>query len=244
MTAMEGQSGPNQEALDHAGVRDYYDGVYHKYADVEARIPNHYRRLAKRFVPWWGKRLLDVGCGTGLWLRAVAELGAVTAGNDISQAAIDICKRSLPQAQLHCGPAEHLPFADRQFDFVSCLGALEHFLNPDAALREMSRVAKAEAGFLFLVPNADFLPRRWGLYSGTQQVAVHEQVRKLAEWQELFESAGFRIEARWKDLHVLTPSWIVNGSWYSWPLRAAQALALPCWPLCWQYQVYHQCRLR
>jgi len=232
------QSGEHR--FEFASIQDYYDNVYYGGA-VSREIPAHYRRLALRFQPWPGKKLLDVACGVGLWLRAAADLGAIPAGIDISPVALDVCKASLPTAELLCAPAERLPFTDGRFDFISCLGALEHFLEPETALREMIRVAKPKAMFLLLVPNAGFLTRRLGLYSGTQQAAVHEEVRSLWEWHELFASAGLSVIARWKDLHVLSLSWIAHGPWYLWPLRAAQALALTVWPLSWQYQVYHLC---
>lgn len=229
--------------LDHGAVGDFYDRVY--YRDLIAKkVPaSHLRRLARRFEPWAGRRTLDVGCGPGSWLRAIAERGAITAGLDISQIALDACRNALPDAELLCGPAERLPFADRQFDFVSCLGALEHFLDPEASLQEMIRVAKPNAGFLLLVPNADFLSSRLGLYSGTLQASVREEALSLHQWQELFESAGLRVKARWKDLHIVSTDWIFRGSYSEWPLRAAQALALPFWPLSWQYQVYYLCVL-
>jgi SAM-dependent methyltransferase len=229
---------------DYGPIREYYDHQYYRESSVGEKIPWHYRRLARRFRPWSGKQLLDVGCGTGLWLRAASEFGAKPTGIDLSLLALDVCRQSLPQAEVYCVPAERLPFNDGQFDFVSCLGALEHFLEPQAALREMMRVAKPEASFLLLVPNAGFLTRRLGLYGGTQQVIVHEEVLPLEIWQELFESAGLLIRKRWRDLHVLSPSWLSRGPWYGWPLRAGQALALPFWPLSWQYQVYYLCARR
>lgn len=229
--------------LDHSEIRNFYDCRYYKNVREEP-VPSHYRRLARHFRPWQGVRLLDVGCGSGPWLRAATDLGAIPAGVDISTIALDACKRFLPLAELHCGPAESLPFADGEFDFVSCLGALEHFLDPPAAIREMIRVAKPGALFLLLVPNAGFLTRRLGLFSGTQQAEVREDVRSLREWHGLFESAGLVVRHRWRDLHVLSTSWIFRGKWFGWPLRAAQALSLPFWPLSWQYQVYHLCTRR
>ena len=214
-------------------------------------IPMRKREFQTIMSGWRGvfslgreKRLLDVACGTGLWLRAAADLGAIPAGIDISPVALEVCKASLPTAELLCAPAERLPFADGRFDFISCLGALEHFLETETALREMIRVAKPNADFLLLVPNAGFLTRRLGLFAGTRQVEVREAVRSLEEWQRLFESVGLRIDMRWKDLHVISWSWIMRGPKHLWPMRAAQALALPVWPLSWQYQVYHLCVLR
>jgi SAM-dependent methyltransferase len=228
---------------DHDAVREFYNDFY--YREVIHRNPPgfHLRWLARRFDPWTGRRTLDVACGPGSWLRAIAERGAITTGIDISEVALEVCRSAVPEAELHCGPAERLPFADRQFDFISCLGALEHFLDPEASLQEMIRVAKPNASFLLLVPNADFLPSRLGLYGGTLQASVREEALSLHQWQELFESAGLRVKARWKDLHILSAGWVFRGSYSGWPLRAAQALALPFWPLSWQYQVYYLCVL-
>jgi SAM-dependent methyltransferase len=225
-------------------VQRFYDQVYYGDTTELPIVSRHLRRLAKKLGPWNGQRLLDVACGTGDWLVAAAALGATPAGIDISQKALEVCRRALPEAQLRCGPAEIVSFGDREFDFISCLGALEHFLDARAALREMVRMAKPNAVFLLLVPNSGFLTRRLGLYSGTQQANVKEDVRSLREWTELFESVGLRVLHRWRDLHVLSGSWIFRGRWYEWPLRAAQALALSLWPLSWQYQVYHLCVMR
>ncbi len=227
-----------------ATTREFYDSVYYRDAGKVRPIPAHLRRLAKKLGPWHGLRVLDVACGTGSWLAATAALGAIPAGVDISQKALDVCRRALPYAALHCCPAEQLPFGDGQFDFISCLGALEHFSDPRAALSEMVRVAKPSAVFILLVPNSGFLTRRLGLFRGTAQVQVLEQARSLGEWKELFEAADLKVVHRWRDLHVLSPSWVFRGPWFGWPLRLAQAVALPFWPLSWQYQVYHLCIIR
>jgi ubiquinone/menaquinone biosynthesis C-methylase UbiE len=232
-----------ERQLDHDAVREFYDDFYYRDLIKRNSPKLHLRRLARRFEPWSGRRALDVGCGPGGWLQTIAERGAITAGIDISEVALEVCRSAVPEAELHCGPAERLPFADRQFDFISCLGALEHFLDSEASLEEMIRVAKPNASILLLVPNADFLPRRLGLYNGTLQAAVKEQALSPLEWQELFQSAGLRVKARWKDLHILSTAWIFRGAYYEWPLRAAQAVALPFWPLSWQYQVYYLCVL-
>ena len=224
--------------------RRFYDRVYYRDAGDAPVASRHLQRLAKKLGPWTGQRLLDIACGTGDWLAAAAALGATPVGIDISQKALEVCRRALPDAQLRCGSAEVLPFGDGEFDFISCLGALEHFLDPQAAVREMVRVAKPNAVFLLLVPNSGFLTRRLGFYSGTHQADVKETVCSLREWRELFESAGLVVLHRWRDLHVLSKSWIFCGPWYKWPLRAAQAAALPLWPLSWQYQVYHLCVMR
>lgn len=224
-----------------AQIQEFYDSVYYRTPAATVAVPAHYRRLAERLAIRQGTQVLDVACGTGTWLQAAHQRGAAVAGIDLSSRAIEICRQTLSDGAFHCGPAERLPFPDRHFDLVSCLGSLEHFVDPLAALREMVRVAKPGAAFILLVPNKDFLTRRLGLYHGTQQTAAKEVVRTLEEWKTLFEQAGLAIEERWKDLHMLNPSWVMQSGPLLAPVRFAQAVMLAFWPLVWQYQVYHRC---
>ena len=222
-----------------AEIRQFYDTVYHTQVLAECQPSAHQRRLARRLQRRADQQVLDVACGTGAFLRACSELGNSVAGIDLSDNAIATCRNNLPHGEFHTGNAETLPFEDQRFDLVTCLGSLEHFLEPVKALREMVRVAKPQAQFVILVPNAGFLTRRLGLYGGTQQTDALEEVRSLVEWGRLFEEAGLRFVHRWKDLHVLSWRWISAGNPTAIPLRALQALLLPLWPLRWQYQVYH-----
>jgi ubiquinone/menaquinone biosynthesis C-methylase UbiE len=229
---------------DQDEIQRFYNSIYYKDAKPHTRLSGHFSRLASKIDIQRGQEVLDVACGKGEWLVAVKNRGGVPAGLDLSSKAIDICKTILPNGEFYVATAEKLPFADKRFDVVSCLGAIEHFIDPEAALKEMVRTAKDGAIFLLLVPNADFLTRRLGFYGGTAQAEIREVVRTLGEWEELFNRAGLEVKTRWKDTHVLTWSWISAKRWYLIPLRVAQAIALIFWPLSWQYQVYHLCTKR
>lgn len=225
-------------------IRAFYDSVYYKSAKTYTKTPGHHKRLAQTLGIAQGERVLDVACGLGEWLATCASLGAMPHGVDISEKAVDICKAVMPSGSFFAQPAESLPFPDGHFDVVSCLGSLEHFVDQEAALKEMARVARKGARILILVPNSDFLTRRLGLYGGTQQVAAKEELRTLEGWNALFESCGLRVERRWRDLHVLSWPWISSQGILKTPTRGAQALALAVWPLKWQYQVFHLCSAR
>lgn len=225
-------------------IGQFYDSVYYRNARADTNVSRHLRSLVSRLAIRKGDRVLDVGCGTGQWLIAVRKCGAYPYGVDLSSKAISICKTIIPDGVFHAGPAETLPFENETFDVVSCLGSLEHFVDPVLALKEMARVAKKDATFLILVPNAGFLTRRLGLYGGTNQVDAKEDVRSIQEWRALFEMAGLEVKRMWKDLHVLSWHWILTGRWYAVPVRAVQALALSTWPLKWQYQIYFRCSKR
>jgi SAM-dependent methyltransferase len=226
----------------HEQVRRFYDEQYYANAGAGETLPWQMRRIADRMGGMDGHKVLDIACGTGAWLAELVHRGASTAGIDISSRAVEQCRRRLPDADIREGVAEQLPFEDCSFDLVTCLGSLEHFLDQPRALREMRRVAKPGATLLILVPNAGFLTRRLGLYGGTGQVAIRETVRSLEEWTTLLRDAGLDVHERWRDLHPLSAAWIFQGPYYARPLRLLQALALPLWPLRWQYQVYFKCK--
>ena len=230
------------QATSHEEIKEFYDRSY--YADpVVQTIPSrHLRAMARRLGLAKDKRVLDVACGRGAWLLAARERGCIVAGIDLSDNAVSSCQAAIPGADVRQGAAETLPWPDDLFDFVTCLGSLEHFLDPTQSIREMVRVAKPDATFVLLVPNSGFLTRRLGLYGGTNQAGVREVVRSLDEWSDLLFQGGLRIEKRWKDLHVLSGAWIFLKGPLHAPMRALQALMLACWPIKFQYQVYHLCK--
>jgi SAM-dependent methyltransferase len=222
-------------------MKSFYDDVY--YADSRKPLQGtaHLEKLARKLNVEPGDAVLDIACGLGEWLHVCGAAGASVSGVDLSERAIEYCRKHMPDGEFHAVPAEKLPFADVSFDVVSCLGSLEHFVEPVISLREMARVAKTDATFVILVPNADFLTRKLKLFGGTNQKDAKEVVRTLKEWESLFEQAGLRVSRKWKDLHVLSWNWITMNGWLRAPFRAIQALLLLIWPLRWQYQVYHLC---
>ena len=222
-------------------MKSFYDDVY--YADAEKPLQGtaHLKNLARTLDIESGDAVLDIACGLGEWLHVCGAAGAAVSGVDLSERAIEYCQKYMPDGEFHAVPAEKLPFADDCFDVVSCLGSLEHFVEPVISLREMVRVAKSDAKFVILVPNADFLTRKLKLFGGTNQKDAKEVVRTLEEWDSLFEQAELRVSRKWKDLHVLSWNWITMNGWLRAPTRATQALLLLIWPLRWQYQVYHLC---
>lgn len=222
-------------------IRRFYDEEYYGADHLRDSLPWHCRRAAKLLGPVTGKAVLDVACGLGGWLGYFRKRGASVAGIDLSQKAIEVCRRRFPEGDFRIGPAETLPFPNNSFDIITCMGSLEHFVDKPRALREMLRVARPGARFVLLVPNAGFLTRRLGLYAGTQQARIREDVQSLAAWEDLFGAAGMKVVRRLRDLHPLSWSWISMGSPLGWPVRALQAAALATWPMAWQYQVYHYC---
>lgn len=111
-------------------------------------------RLLERMTSDWprrGQRLLEVGCGTGVFLETLHRAGFDVTGLDAAPAMLEAARDRLGEAaDLHLGRAEHLPFDDNEFDFTVLLTVLEFCPDPGLALREAARVTRKAVlvGFL------------------------------------------------------------------------------------------------
>lgn len=107
-----------------------------------------------------GDRVLDVGCGTGDDVRALARLvgpSGVAAGVDSSATMIAEARRRTegagPSTSYYRGDAHHLPFPDGRFDGCRAERVLQHLSQPYQALREMTRVARPGARLVVVEPD-------------------------------------------------------------------------------------------
>jgi SAM-dependent methyltransferase len=135
-----------------------------------------------------GDRLLDVGCGGGVFLRhARAQTGCDVVGVDHSR---EMVKLAAPLAVY--GQAEALPFADGEFTAVSSLVAFFFFADPVRALREMRRVLDPERGRVAIFTTA---PEAKGSPAAPYPLATRGHFHTDDELVRLALDAGFR-EAR------------------------------------------------
>ena len=91
-----------------------------------------------------GARLLDVGCGTGRWVRRYGELGFCAMGVDATIGMLNIARGRGTKAPLATGLAQSLPFADASFDCLSDITVVQHipYELQLKALKEMARVLR------------------------------------------------------------------------------------------------------
>ena len=92
-----------------------------------------------------GQTVLDVGCGSGVFLRAAADHGATVCGLDASAALLEIARERVPEADLSQGDLQRLPYVDDCFDAVCGFNSFFYADDMVAALREAGRVAKPGA---------------------------------------------------------------------------------------------------
>jgi ubiquinone/menaquinone biosynthesis C-methylase UbiE len=100
-------------------------------------------------MPLAGKRILEVGCGTGKWLRDLIAWGAdpeTLFGVELLQASAARARRLCPQTvTIECGNAAELRFESESFDVVLQATVFTSVLDPEmkrAMAAEMLRVAR------------------------------------------------------------------------------------------------------
>jgi len=132
-------------------------------------------------------RLLDVGCGGGVFLRRALETGCTAVGVDHSREMVELARATaaVPVVQ---APAEALPFEDGEFTAVSCIVAFFFFPDPVRVLREMKRVLDPEEGraAIFTTP-----PEAKGTPAAPYPLATRGRFYGDAELERLPLDAGF-----------------------------------------------------
>lgn len=99
--------------------------------------------LLRVWSPRSPQRVLEVGCGTGLFLQWLVEQGHQVTGLDPSAPMLDVARNRLPgKVELYRGFAEDLPYEDNAFDTVALITTLEFVDDPHRALQEALRVAR------------------------------------------------------------------------------------------------------
>ncbi|MNH05864.1 Malonyl-[acyl-carrier protein] O-methyltransferase [compost metagenome] len=134
---------------------------------------------------------LDLGCGTGFFLPALAGRCQQLHGLDLAPGMLAQAALRGSGARLVCGDAEALPFADQSLDWVFSSLALQWCERPAQAFAELHRVLKPGGQLLFSTLLADSL---WQLREAWRTVdgAAHvNRFLSLSQLQHAIAAGGF-----------------------------------------------------
>ena len=129
------------------------------------------RRLAiiERYLPLRGRRVLDLGCGLGEYVRGFERAGAEALGCDVAADRLVEGRRRGAHG-LVAAAAEALPFRDGALDVVVLNEVIEHVADEAATLREVARVLAPEGRALIYAPNRLFPFETHGVFLGSRFV--------------------------------------------------------------------------
>lgn len=138
-----------------------------------------------------GKKILDVGAGTGRLSIPLQRKGGEVIACDVSAEMLKVLARKNRHIETIVGEAESLPFPDNSFDIVTAAFLIVHLKNPTRFFDEVYRVLKD--GGLFLVTNVNQKdPPVVETKEGS--IVIESFYHRLEEIREILEELAFSIE--------------------------------------------------
>jgi SAM-dependent methyltransferase len=140
-----------------------------------------------------GKKVLDVGPGTGRWLTFVKENNAkYLSAVDISQIAIDNVTKLCNEAYKLDIENDKFPFENDSFDIIVCFMVMEHIVDPNLLISEIVRLSKPGGLILITIPNIVSLASRVRMLLGYLPIAVssdktHVRYYTKREFRKMFK---------------------------------------------------------
>lgn len=180
-----------------AAARNYRD----QHGDPQRLLEYRLNLIRSLIGQHEGGSMLEIGCGTGIHLFALADEFDCAIGADFSQGMVAQAEtirarhEHADKIRLAVDRAEVLAsFEDETIDIVLCVGAFEHMTDKLAVLTQIRRVLKPEGIFLCLTPNGDYLWYRIADFFGIDSRHLSsDRFVNLAWLREALPKAGLSI---------------------------------------------------
>lgn len=123
--------------IDKASQERYWTRTRYRASDapVVAAFADPKLEFIRKHISLYGKKVLDVGCGNGIFTVRLAKVAKYVVGFDLSS---HMLMRN-PHPLCVRGPAELLPFRDDSFDVVFEANLLHHVEDSETVLKELCR---------------------------------------------------------------------------------------------------------
>lgn len=204
-----------------------YDDIY---GDEGIQLlDSFYLWLLSLVNPRPGSRLLDVSCGQGALVGFARQTGVEAYGLDFSSAAIRRARTIIGRASFTVGDGTRLPFPVESFDYVTCIGSLEHFADPLAGMAEIRRTLRGDGLACILLPNTfsllgnvDYARKYGDAFDDGQPI---QRYNTQAGWARMLAQSGLNVQ-RVVKYEITWPRTRADWGWYlRRPRKIAHLLA-------------------
>lgn len=191
-------------------------------------------------------RLLDVACGSGRLLYHAKQAGLETIGIDFSAGALRLARAIEPGSELVLADGQYLPLPSSSIDYVTNLGSLEHFIDPDLGVQEMARVLRPQGLAAILLPNAFYAADLiWWVWRTGRSPSHHQPLERFAayaDWAALLERNGLKVRASC-NYNFMFPRSRLDGEYYRrFPRKLLNLAMSPFIPFNFSYSFLYLCQ--
>lgn len=150
-------------------------------------------------------RYLEIGCGTGFVLSAIADAfpGMQIFGSEVFVEGLSFAKQRVEKAHLFQMDAKQIPY-QRMFDVIGAFDVIEHIDDDSRVLQQMHRALLPGGGIIITVPQHSWL------WSSQDEAAHHERRYSSLDLQKKVCDAGFRIAWTSSFVSLLLPAMAVS----------------------------------
>lgn len=169
-----------------------YNTIGKGYNNTRTADPNIAKQLHQLLQPSKEGTYLDIGCGTGNYLKALSDMGVSFTGADPSDTMLQEAKQKNPNANLVKAKAEDLPFDNDSFDGGMGNFTLHHWDNIQKGLNEIYRILKPGGRFIFFSFTPQQLYGYWLHHYFPEMIRISSEVIPNEKFmKEMLLNAGF-----------------------------------------------------
>lgn len=138
--------------------KDYFSAGLTKELENSLRVKDFENRFenVKKFTNIKKGKLLDVGCGTGVFLKIVRDDGWRTKGTEVSRFAAEVGKKKF-NLDIVCNELKEIKLKRASFDIVTGWDLIEHVEEPGELIVEIKRILKNKGFVTFQTTMVDSL---------------------------------------------------------------------------------------
>jgi SAM-dependent methyltransferase len=191
-------------------IGSFYPSGYQPYRPTKSLLTNRLVSTLRRMMiapyslrfgspgmerpPLGAGRLLEVGCGAGVFLKNMSDLGWNATGIDISPLALEAARSNAPNALLLLGTLESAAL-EGPYDLIVMQHVLEHIAYPAKCLAKCFDLLAPSGALYIAIPNIDsFEANAFSRYWSGLDVPRHLVHFRESVLTNLLEQCGYEVE--------------------------------------------------
>jgi ubiquinone/menaquinone biosynthesis C-methylase UbiE len=141
------------------------------------------------------RRVLEVGCGTGHWLKALASQVERVVGLDLSSGMLLQARDPALSIDLVCGSADSPPFLGKSFEIIFVVNALHHFKGKEQFIEKARNLLKPGGALAIIGLDVPSAIGHWVIYDYFPGALEYDKSR-FPLWEQVqswMETAGLAV---------------------------------------------------